>query len=85
MAYSDKARTSCADSSAIMLGIHSEKISPKAITYGLFVGIIVTLVFLLTPLPSKPFGFHAGVLGLGLNFLTLIVIHLREINRLGNR
>ena len=70
---------------AIMLGIHLKKLSPKAVMSGLFAGIFITLLFLLTSLPSKPFGFHAGVLGLAVNFLILFVIHFREINRFGNR
>ncbi|MBN2815606.1 MAG: sodium:solute symporter family protein [Campylobacterales bacterium] len=68
---------------AIMLGIHFKNISAKAILFGLLSGVSFTLLLLLTPLPSKPFGFHAGVLGLIINFLTLFVIHLNEKKRLG--
>jgi len=56
---------------AIMLGVHFKKLSYKSILYGLIVGVSFTLLFLLTPLPSKPFGFHAGVIGLLFNFLTI--------------
>ncbi len=60
---------------AIMLGVHYKNISSKSILYGLLVGVSITLLFLLTPLPSKPFGFHAGVIGLLFNFLTLYLHH----------
>ncbi len=60
---------------AIMLGVHFKHIEAKSIVYGLLAGVFVTLVFLLTPLPSKPFGFHAGVLGLLCNFLSVYMHH----------
>ncbi len=60
---------------AIMLGVHFRSIRPKTILYGLIVGLGVTLLFLLTPLPSKPFGFHAGVIGLLCNFVTIYISH----------
>lgn len=65
---------------AIMLGLHFKNIDRKSIIYGLLIGLSVTLAFLLTPLPSKPFGFHAGVIGLIFNFLT-IYLHHRYITR----
>ncbi|MEA1982343.1 MAG: sodium:solute symporter family protein [Campylobacterota bacterium] len=60
---------------AIMLGLHYKQLSYKTVLYGLLVGISITLTFLLTPLPSKPFGFHAGVIGLVFNFLTIYLHH----------
>ena len=60
---------------AIMLGVHFKNLSAKSVLYGLFVGVGITLLFLLSPLPSKPFGFHAGVIGLIFNFLTLYLHH----------
>ena len=69
---------------AIMLGLHFKKLSSKTILYGLFVGLSFTLLFILTPLPSKPFGFHAGVIGLVLNFLTIYLHHKSKIKRLLN-
>jgi len=53
---------------AIMLGLHNKNLTHKSILYGLLAGLAFTLVFLLTSLPSKPFGFHAGVIGLIINF-----------------
>jgi Na+/proline symporter len=62
---------------AIMLGLHYKNISSKSIFYGIIIGVGVTLFFLLTPLPSKPFGFHAGVIGLIFNFLTIFMINFK--------
>ncbi|MEA2048354.1 MAG: sodium:solute symporter family protein [Campylobacterota bacterium] len=56
---------------AIILGLHLKGLEAKDTLLGLFVGLGFTLCFLLTPLPSKPFGLHAGVIGLALNVLTL--------------
>ena len=63
---------------AIMLGVHFKKISHKSVLYGLLAGVSITLLLLLTPLPSKPFGFHAGVIGLAFNFLVLFTHHKRK-------
>ncbi|MBU1215927.1 sodium:solute symporter family protein [bacterium] len=60
---------------AIMLGIHLKALKSKSILYGVLCGSAVTLLFLLTPLPSKPFGFHAGVIGLLFNFLAIYLHH----------
>ncbi len=59
---------------AIMLGVWFQNISHKAILTGLLVGVTFTLILLLTPLESKPFGFHAGVIGLAINFF-IVYIH----------
>jgi Na+/proline symporter len=63
---------------AIMLGIHFKKLSHKSILYGLLTGVSITLLFLLTSLPSKPFGFHAGVIGLLFNFLVVYLHHRKK-------
>jgi len=60
---------------AVMLGIHFKKFSYTSVILGLCVGLLFTLIFLITPLDSKPFGFHAGVIGLFLNFATLFIHH----------
>ncbi len=60
---------------AIMLGVWFKNITPQTILAGLFVGLIFTLTFLLSALENKIFGFHAGVIGLGLNFMTVFVLH----------
>ncbi|WP_373004256.1 sodium:solute symporter family protein [Sulfurimonas sp.] len=60
---------------AIMLGLHFKKLSHKSILYGLLTGVSITMLFLLTSLPSKPFGFHAGVIGLLFNFIVVYFHH----------
>lgn len=61
----------CQIAPAIMLGIWFKNLNYKSILLGIIVGVSVTLTFLLTDLPSKPFGIHAGVIGLILNFSTI--------------
>ena len=61
---------------AVMLGIHVKALRTQDVMAGLLVGVGITLLFLLTPLPSKPFGFHAGVLALGINFTVVWGLHL---------
>jgi len=41
------------------------------VVYGLLIGLAFTLLFLLSPLPNKPLGFHAGVIGLALNMMVV--------------
>ncbi len=65
----------CQIAPAVMLGVHIQKIKARSVLIGLFIGLGFTLLFLLSPLPDKPFGFHAGVLGLGLNLLSLYLHH----------
>jgi len=67
-------------SPAIMLGVHFKALSFRSILYGLVAGVVFTLLFLLTSLPSKPFGFHAGVIGLVLNFIVVYFTHRYKIN-----
>jgi len=67
---------------AIMLGLHVKNLDARSVLMGLFVGVGFTLLFLLTSLPSKPFGFHAGVLGLGLNFITVFLLHVKSFSSL---
>ena len=66
----------CQIAPAIMLGIHWRNLDAKAVFAGIGIGVLFTLTLLLTDLPSKPFGFHAGVIGLVLNFLTVFLFHL---------
>ena len=65
----------CQIAPAVMLGVHLQKLKSKSILYGLLVGLGFTLIFLLSSLPNKPFGFHAGVLGLALNALVIYLHH----------
>ena len=65
----------CQIAPAVMLGVHFKNIRSTSILYGLLLGISFTLVFLLSPLPNKPLGFHAGVLGLALNAIFVYLHH----------
>ncbi len=67
----------CQIAPAIMLGIHWKRLDHRAVFSGLFVGVIFTLILLLSGLPSRPFGIHAGVWGLILNLLTLFLVQGR--------
>jgi len=60
-----------------MVGVWFASVQPKAILAGLLAGVGITLLFLLTPLPSKPLGIHAGVWGLAINFLAVWQLHRR--------
>ena len=66
----------CQIAPAIMLGVHFKALNSKSILFGLLIGLTFTLIFLLSPLPNKPFGFHAGVIGLSLNALTIYLHHI---------
>jgi len=63
----------CQIAPAIMLGVWFHHIKANSILYGLLVGTSFTLISLLTTLPDKPFGLHAGVVGLILNVLVVLV------------
>jgi len=65
----------CQIAPAIMLGVHFKTIRSSSILYGLLVGLAFTLIFLLSPLPNKPLGFHAGVIALSLNLLIIYLHH----------
>jgi len=65
----------CQIAPAIMLGVHFKNVRSSSILYGLLIGMGFTLVFLLSSLPNKPLGFHAGALGLVLNGLTIYIHH----------
>ena len=65
----------CQIAPAVMLGVWMKELSAKTVLYGLLAGVAFTLLFLLSPLPGKPLGIHAGVWGLALNFAVLFVHH----------
>ncbi len=68
----------CQIAPAIMLGVWFSTLKPKAVLAGLLIGVGITLLFLLTPLPSKPLGIHAGVWGLAVNLLVVWSLHLKQ-------
>lgn len=61
----------CQIAPAIMLGVWSKHLHPHAVLAGLLIGVGTTLLFLLSALPSRPLGIHAGVWGLLLNFIVV--------------
>lgn len=65
----------CQIAPAVMLGVHFWHLRSSSILAGLLVGLGFTLLILLSPLDNKPFGFHAGVVGLMLNALTITLHH----------
>ncbi len=71
----------CQIAPAMMLGVHLQHLKSRSVLYGLFTGLLFTLIMLLTPLPDKPFGFHAGVVGLLLNAL-VIYSHYRFLSKI---
>ncbi len=64
---------------AIYLGVHTKKLSGRAVFAGMVVGTVVTVVFLVAqklgaPIPAKPLGIYAGVWGFGLNLTVLAAV-----------
>jgi len=65
----------CQIAPAVMLGVWLKELKAKHVLAGLLAGVSFTLLFLLSPLPSKPLGMHAGVLGLALNFAVVLTLY----------
>ncbi len=65
----------CQVAPAMMLGVHFHRVQASSVLYGLLFGLGLTLLFLLSPLPDKPFGFHAGVIALILNAAVVYLHH----------
>ena len=69
----------CQIAPAIYLGVHVKSISSKSIFMGLLIGIALTLIIMLgnwagLPIQSKPWGIHAGLWGLVINFMTIFLL-----------
>ena len=62
---------------AVMLGVWMKRLEARALFWGALAGVGVTLFFLLSPLPDKPLGFHAGVWGLAANFAVIFFLNRR--------
>ncbi|GJQ60212.1 MAG: sodium:solute symporter family protein [Candidatus Scalindua sp. AMX11] len=61
---------------ALFLGLHCKKLKSGAVLAGLVAGICITVLIMTAHLignifPAKPWGFHAGVWGLFVNFTTI--------------
>ena len=70
----------CQLAPAVFLGIHIKSISSKSMLHGIIIGTAVTLFIMFNNhlgmnFPTKPFYFHAGLVGLMLNFLTILIHH----------
>ncbi|MGD8858623.1 MAG: sodium:solute symporter family protein [Myxococcales bacterium] len=73
----------CQMAPAIFLGLHTREVTAGAVLRGLWVGLGLTLVFLLGDmlglgLPRKPLGLHAGAWGLLANFATVLLATSRR-------
>ena len=68
----------CQIAPAIFLGLHLKRLSSRAVLYGVIIGTIVAVIITLHPLlPTKPLGIHAGIWGLLINVVVLVVFQLR--------
>jgi SSS family solute:Na+ symporter/sodium/pantothenate symporter len=68
----------CQIAPAIFLGLHLKRLSSRAVLYGVIIGTIVAVIITLHPLlPAKPLGIHAGIWGLLINVVVLVVFQLR--------
>ena len=70
----------CQIAPAVFLGLHVRSINSRSMIYGITVGTVVTLVILFNEylgldISTTPFGIHAGLIGLLLNFLTILIHH----------
>jgi SSS family transporter len=66
---------------ALLLGLHVSRLRTLPVLAGFIAGTSVTLFlivgsFLNSAIPEKPFGIHAGLAGLGVNLLVLLVSSL---------
>jgi Na+/proline symporter len=73
----------CQVAPAIFLGIHINSLRRKAVLYGLLMGTITTLTIMFghffgLDLPDKPWGFHAGVWGLAVNFVVIGIVSVKK-------
>ena len=56
-----------------MLGIQCKQVKARSIFVGVIVGTLIA-VYLTMGSNPKPYGIHAGIWGLGMNFLTILII-----------
>ncbi len=73
----------CQAAPAIFLGVHIKSLRSSPVLYGLAAGLSVTLFLMWAGdmglnIPAKPWGIHAGVLGLALNFGVIGAFSLRK-------
>ena len=68
----------CQIAPAIYLGVHVKSVSSKSIFMGLLTGTALALLIMVgnwagLPIPSKPWGIHAGLWGLAVNCITIFL------------
>ena len=73
----------CQIAPAIYLGLHVKSISSKSIFTGLLTGTVLALIIMLgkwlgLPIPSKPWGMHAGLWGLAINCITILIMEMKK-------
>jgi len=59
---------------AVMLGIQCKKIKARSIFFGVILGTFTAVYLTMLPDP-KPYGIHAGIWGLGVNFSTVLFFY----------
>ena len=74
----------CQIAPAILIGIHIRKLDKTMIQFGILTGTGLALFIIGSnmlgfPIPAKPWGIHAGVWGLGVNCLVIIILYQRKI------
>ena len=70
----------CQLAPAVFLGLHISSIKSRSMFYGMAVGTAVTLLIMFNEylgldISTTPLGFHAGLIGLSLNFITIFIHH----------
>ena len=80
----------CQIAPAVFLGVNIKSIKSRSMLYGITAGTAVTLFIMFNEylgldISTSPFGFHAGLIGLTLNFLTILIHHkaISSVNRAG--
>jgi len=73
---------------ALMLGLHMRSLKTAPVFGGFLAGTVVTLFltvgnFLSEAIPAKPYGIHAGLAGLAVNLLVMVILSLSGRNPAG--
>jgi len=68
----------CQIAPAIFLGVHMKNLQTKSVLMGVIMGTLTTLIIILSPVISnKPWGIHAGMWGLIINFISLALFQVK--------
>ena len=76
----------CQIAPAVYLGVHMHSINSKPILFGLLIGILTSIFFMISPwlgvpIAEKPLGIHAGLWGLIFNCVTIYIYTQFEKNK----